>query len=396
MDEALKFAIENGMIDLSYIQDTYEMNKRKELLSKHKWAISQGKDGYWRTYLPDKGKGRRMIKRKTRKSVEDEVINYLKEEIENPTIGEVYDEWIIQKLRREEISIATKNRYDRQFLECLSELREKKIKEVDEFEIEEFILDTIHEKQLTRKSYSNMRTLIYGIFKYAKRRKLVEFSISEVVSNMEISKKLFRKDVKCDSDLVFSSEECEKIMQFASENIDIRNLGILLLFKAGMRPGELAALKNVDVHENVIHVNRTEIYYKNDDGKAVYEVRDFPKTEAGIRDVIIPQSALWIIRKCRALNPFGEYMFEENGKRLKTYYFSKRLNYICKQLGIKTKSPNKIRKTYGTILIDANVSESVIISQMGHTDIKTTKKHYHKDRNSIAEKTSIINSVSGL
>lgn len=396
MDEALKFAIESGMIDLSYIQDKYEMNKREELLSKHKWAISQGKDGWWRTYLPDKEKGRRMIKRKTKKSVEDEVINYLQEEIENPTIREVYDEWISQKLRREEISIATKNRYDRQFFECLNDFGEKKIKKVEEFEIEDLILNTIHEKQLTRKSYSNMRTLIYGIFKYAKRRKLVEFSISETVSDMEISKKLFRKDVKDDNDLVFSSEECEKIMRFASENIDIRNLGILLLFKTGMRPGELAALKNVDVHENVIHINRTEIYYKTDDGKALYEVRDFPKTEAGIRDIIIPQNSLWIIRKCRALNPFGEYMFEENGKRLKTYYFSKRLNYICKQLGIKTKSLNKIRKTYGTILLDAKVSESVIISQMGHTDIETTKRYYYKDRNSTAEKASIINSVSGL
>ena len=49
MEDVLKFAIESGMIDLSYIQDKYEMNKREELLSKHKWAISKGKDGYWRT-----------------------------------------------------------------------------------------------------------------------------------------------------------------------------------------------------------------------------------------------------------------------------------------------------------------------------------------------------------
>ena len=71
MDEALKFAVENGIIDLSYIQAKYEMNKREEILKKHKWAISQGKDGYWRTYLPDEEKGRKMIKRKSQKDIEN-------------------------------------------------------------------------------------------------------------------------------------------------------------------------------------------------------------------------------------------------------------------------------------------------------------------------------------
>ena len=38
--EALKFAIENGIINVSYIQDEFEMNKREKILSKHRWAIS--------------------------------------------------------------------------------------------------------------------------------------------------------------------------------------------------------------------------------------------------------------------------------------------------------------------------------------------------------------------
>lgn len=42
--EALKFAIENGIINVSYIQDEFEMNKREKILSKHRWAISQGKE----------------------------------------------------------------------------------------------------------------------------------------------------------------------------------------------------------------------------------------------------------------------------------------------------------------------------------------------------------------
>lgn len=48
------------------------------------------------------------------------------------------------------------------------------------------------------------------------------------------------------------------------------------------------------------------------------------------------------------------------------------------------------------MLIDAMVNESVVIAQMGHTDIKTTKKYYYKNRTSQDERVNIINNVAGL
>lgn len=63
---------------------------------------------------------------------------------------------------------------------------------------------------------------------------------------------------------------------------------------------------------------------------------------------------------------------------------------------IKRKSQNKIRKTYGTILIDSGINESLIISQMGHTDIKTTKGYYYKNRKNEKQKAVAINKVVAL
>lgn len=170
----------------------------------------------------------------------------------------------------------------------------------------------------------------------------------------------------------------------------------MLMFKTGLRPGELAGLKKEDIHDNVFHVNRTEIRYKNDSGQTIYEVRDFPKTEAGIRDVIIPNNALWLIQKIISLNPKGTFLFERNGERIKTYCFSQRLETLCKRTGIVVKSPNKIRKTYASILIDNNVPESIIISQMGHTKIETTKTYYYRDRTNLNSRKDRINNVVGL
>ena len=50
--ELLQYALEHGMINVSYVQEQIEMNKRKEMLEKHPYAIWKGKDGKWRTYFP--------------------------------------------------------------------------------------------------------------------------------------------------------------------------------------------------------------------------------------------------------------------------------------------------------------------------------------------------------
>lgn len=394
MDDILKYAVENGIIDLSYVQEKIEMNKRKELLEKHKYDIWVGKDGRYYTYIPDEEKGRILKSRKTKKEIEDVIVEYWEKELYNPTVKDIYEEWICGKLKRDDITITTKNRYDRQYNESMKEFGNRRIKSVDEYDIEEFALNAIHQHKMTAKGFCNLRTIIFGIFKLAKKKKLVSFSISEVMSDIEISKKTFRKVRKKDDELIFMEDDINKIKSyFTTCKMDMKDLGILLLFNTGMRPGELSGLRWSDVNQNIISIQRTEIRYEDENGKYVYVVRDFPKTEAGIRDIIIPKQAMWIIQALKRKNPFGEYVFSENGIRIKSCQFDKRIRLICRKAMITEKSLNKIRKTYGTMLIDSNVDESLIISQMGHTDIATTKMYYYKNRRSIQQKAKIIDEV---
>lgn len=394
--EVLQYAIENGIIDTTLIQEQIRMKKNNELLRKHPYKIWEGKDGKWYSYFPDKEKGRVLRKRNTEELIKDEIIAYWKKQESNPTISDIYSEWINGKVQREEITKATRDRYNRQYEQCFLDFGKHKIKSISEYDIEEFVLDTIYNCKLTQKGFSNLRTLILGIFKLARRKRLVSFSISELMNDMEISKKLFRRNVKSDDEQVFTTDELPKVLDYLKENPDIVNLGIFLLFKTGLRIGELAALKKTDITQNVIHISKTEIHYNDDAGNVIYEVRDSPKTEAGIRDVVVPDSGLRILNRIRLLNPFGEYLFERRGKRIRTYVFRERLRNICRKLDITMKSPHKIRKTYGSILIDNNVQESLVINQMGHTDIKTTKKHYYRNRMNYTEKKNIINHVADL
>lgn len=394
--EILQYAIDNDMIDSVFIQEQIKMQRNEELLSKHPYKIWEGKDGKWYSYFPDKEKGRVLKKRNTEELIKDEIIAFWKKQESNPTISDIYSEWINGKVQREEITKATRDRYNRQYEQCFLDFGKHKIKSISEYDIEEFVLDTIYNCKLTQKGFSNLRTLILGIFKLARRKRLVSFSISELMNDMDISKKLFRRNVKSDDEQVFTTDELPKVLDYLKENPDIVNLGIFLLFKTGLRIGELAALKKTDITQNIIHISKTEIHYNDGAGNVIYEVRDSPKTEAGIRDVVVPDSGLRILNRIRLLNPFGEYLFERRGKRIRTYVFRERLRNICRKLDITMKSPHKIRKTYGSILIDNNVQESLVINQMGHTDIKTTKKHYYRNRMNYTEKKNIINHVADL
>lgn len=95
--------------------------------------------------------------------------------------------------------------------------------------------------------------------------------------------------------------------------------------------------------------------------------------------------------------PFGEYVFMQDGERIRSYIFRTRLYSNCKKLNIVVKSPHKVRKTYGSKLYDSDaITESFMIEQMGHTDITCLKKHYYYNRMDSNEKMNMLNQAAVL
>lgn len=182
----MQYAVENGMIDLAYVQEQIEMNKRKELLAKHPYRIWEGKDGKWRTYLPDKEKNRKLVKRNTEQSIEDVVAEYWKVQLENPTIREVFTEWNDRRLELKKISDSTHLRNEQIFNRHFSEFGKRKIKSVDQEDIEEFLEEQIPEYNLTSKAFSNLKTITRGFLKRARKRKLIDFNVEELFQEMDV------------------------------------------------------------------------------------------------------------------------------------------------------------------------------------------------------------------
>ncbi len=379
--ELLNFAVENGIIDINTIQKQIEMNERKKYLDMHIYSVFKGADGNYHTSVPDdtKKNNRRAIKRKTKESIEDAIIEYYKSVENEPRLKDLFRIWIDKKLRYCEIEKQTADRYETDFIRFFSNdnLYNRKVRYITENDLEDFIKTTIAEKQLTAKGWANLRTLINGMFKLAKKQGYTKISITHFMGDLDLSKKSFKKRVLTSEESVFTDREINMIMSYIDDSEpSIINLGVVLAFQAGLRAGELAAIKYSDLNGNVLAVNKTEIRYKDEKGHYVFEVRDYTKGEIGHRKVIITDLAVQAIKKAKMLNPWGEYLFMENGNRIKAKAFTVKIEKICKYVGIEPRSLHKARKTYGTKLLNAGLSEKVIESQMGHTDINTTKGFY--------------------
>ena len=120
---------------------------------------------------------------------------------------------------------------------------------------------------------------------------------------------------------------------------------------------------------------------------------DYPKTAAGVRTIVIPSSYQWLLRDLHEATDPDDYIFSEKGTRLTTLQIRKREYSVCKKLGIRKKSPHKIRATYDTILLDASVDRRTVKDQMGHADIRTSEVNYHRNRKTLERKQAIVDSI---
>ena len=169
--ELLQFILSKGIINIEDIENKIAMKEREEFLSKHPYKIWKGTDDNWHTYIagPD---GKRVPKKRSKLSdLEDYIIDYYKQQEQQVFIKDIFEEWSTKKLQYGEIQKQSYDRYCSDFNRFFSPketICKKEVKKITEEELEDFIKRTICNESLTMKTYSGMRLLIIGIFKYAK------------------------------------------------------------------------------------------------------------------------------------------------------------------------------------------------------------------------------------
>ena len=395
MDIDLKYLIDSGIIDVPNIQSIIEMRQKQELLKNHPYKIWCGSNGKWYTYLPDEEKGRILKKKSTRKDIEDVVIQYQESIMSNPTIDDLFTEWNDHRRDIGRIAKSSHTRlrqvYDRHF----KEFGKRRVASVKENEWIDFLEAQVFEHNLSSKAFASLKSVVRGMLKWAKRQGMITYSPELMLTELDLSDAVFSKKIKEDYEEVFDEDETQKMLSYLTGNRDIRNDGIILLFVSGVRVGELVGIKpqDIDLNSNTVKIRRTETRFKEGDD-TIFAIKEYPKTKAGIREIVIPTSYSWLLKELSDKSKGHEFVFEEDGKRLTTLLIRKRIYSICKKVGVYKKSPHKIRATYDTILLDNGVDKRTVKDQMGHSDISVSEKSYHRNRKSIKNKAVIIDAIA--
>lgn len=194
----------------------FDLQKNKKYLEMHKRMIWQGKDGdYYTKVVDDNGKVK-IRHAVTRESLEKLIIKHYKGIEERPTVRRVFEKWMQDRIRYEEVELGTIDKAKVDFNRFIApfSLASMHIGDVNADVLTPFIKASIHENNLTAKAWAGLKGILFGIFAFAKEQKFTDFSISSYFGDLRLPKAIFRKTVTLDEEQVFSDEEIKRIVHW--------------------------------------------------------------------------------------------------------------------------------------------------------------------------------------
>lgn len=402
-DEVLKYLFETGIIDMGNVEEMMEKKKLSQILKRHPYAITQGKNGRWYTYVYDEKykHNRRQIAKSSKEAIYDELISYY----ENPkmevitdkyiTLEELYPKWIkFKELHTNASTYITriKSEWKKHYLNTA--IIKVPICELTKLMLDEWVHKLVKKNNMSKNQYYNCTVIMNQALDYAVDLELIE---SNPFKKVRVDgRRMFRVVRKKSNETqVFTIEEEKQFKKLAWEDFTNRTklhqlapLALLFQFETGVRIGELVALRYEDVDGDYITVQRM---LRREEKIVV----DHTKGTFGDREVILTSRAKEIIG-------YAKERQEELGVSTEGYIFSitdEPVSYhsvedlyrkYSKKLGIETKSSHKARKTFISSLIDAQMNINTIREMVGHADEKTTYNNYCFDRKTKDERIALM------
>ena len=376
----LQAAVQLGLIDHETLVKALREKKKDDIVRNHRHAISQLRDGRWQTYyIHPKTKKRKDLRERSREALIEKLFATV-QEAENaakPSPDELFEEWLTY---REKLSNSPNSvlRLRQRYIRYLkgTELFSCPIDAITKISLEVFCNTLVKEHDLTAKEYSNVKTIIKGIWEYAYDQELIR---ENIFNRVKISVRFRQPKLKTGETETYSSEELDLLQAYLLDAYhrtgDNAYIAVALNFYLGLRVGELVALKWSDLTDaQHLHIQREEL---RDHEKHAYYVEEHTKTyqERYVHLVSKAQKLLMLLKN--EINPnTDDWMFQRDGKRVT----SRQINYILEKYaeksGKEVKRSHKIRKTYGSTLHKNGVPLVIIKDELGHSDIRTTERHH--------------------
>lgn len=259
------------------------------------------------------------------------------------------------------------------YLHIIPFFTDKKEDDLDELNIANYILSLTDEKHLSSSTVYSIKYVLNAIYKYGERKydlHHIDFSYAKVPFLKENSKTL-------------SVIEEQQSSQYCIYKVDSSSLATLLGLYAGLRVGEVCALKwnDIDLNEGVITVSKTaqRLAVENDKKRKTKLMILDPKTNSSIREVVLPNFFTEYLCEYSELfnnGKNGEYFILSNSNQIPDpRTIQRRFIRICKNFGFQTNF-HTLRHTYATNCIKFGIDVKTVSEMLGHSNISITLNRY--------------------
>lgn len=395
--EILQYAIENGMIDTVYVQEKIEMQKRKELLRKHPYAIWEDKNGIWHTYLPDEKKGRIHRKRNDKKAIESVIMSYWKNIEDTPeTFSDCYKRWReVQDQLVTDNTVAKYNTDYKRYFEN-AEFFNEAVKNINEEDVKVFICATVKEKKLCNKACKTLFGYVKNTFHSAMINKVIVENPMAFLEAKQFYKYCSQKERPIDKTLVSRDDFSRLSRQFAEDHSKnpnyIPTYAVEMASLTGMRAGELSALSWSDDKGTYLLIRKSEKFNRRTKSFFIDETKNkksrvFP---------ITPEIRKLLDDVKQVEKQYGyicEWVFANEDGRIHAPVISSCLKTKCRQLGIEERGIHSYRRTINSNLRCNGVSSTVAASLLGHTK-EVNEQYYTFDVSTMDEKKEAVEAAS--
>lgn len=280
------------------------------------------------------------------------------------TFKEVAESWLVSKrsaLKRSSFlaySLAVKSRLIPRF---------GQMEAISEEDAQRFINDKL-EKGLSKHAIKDTMAVLKSIVKYGGKKGIFPYSEWELN---------YPRDRAPSRLKTLSVSDHQTLLRYLIDNVNERNIGILLALCTGMRIGEVCALRweDIDFGNRIIRVRHTAgVLYDCERGRTEAFIAT-PKTMNSFREIPISKILLTALRSLKGKTP--SFFVLGNSSSFKCPrgfrdYFTRKL----KTLGIPPIPFHGLRHTFATRCIESQCDCKTVSALLGHSNVSITLNLY--------------------
>lgn len=369
------------------VSDMIPQVKKAYVDSKHGLAIkrmnssNKYRDGHYITHIYVDGK-RKAVEKSSEEELYDFLFNHYRSLDERfKTFEDVFEMFVSDK-RAHAISELSIRDYRRYIGYLDPRIKKKQLCNITEDELRVWLVNDYLKRRPKKEGLKKMLQTIGMVFKFGIRKKLcIDNPISYIHADEYY--KMCDLTTKTNEEKSFSEEDIRKLREYAlGKTTNPHAVMMLIAMETGMRAGELAALKKIDVEGDIIHIHRqqTKVPKTPDSNQQVFVDVNYTKNERqnpqGGRPMPITEECQKAIDLAMQLPGESEYLIHHpDGKPVQKDSYIRYLRRVCKRLEITITNNHAFRVAFNARLIAAGVDGNERCLILGHS-MQTNERHY--------------------